>query len=665
MTNTLVQNATRVSATFREAIMHFPIVSAVFDHHGQVARTESRRMSMGPMPAPAATGPQRAVYPLFFRTAMILALTLGFTLGATLLWTRVLGMPNGWGFRWWYPHVQMHGLVQVFGFIGLVIIGVALHVVPRLAGIPSVSRRRALGIYGAMLAGLTLRILSFAPAHLFGFDGAAGLLAIAGAVFLLAGMGMFAAALLPALWRTRRPADAFAGYLGAATVWGVIGALGHLAQTVYLAISGQPTVPDAYNEPVLHIQVVGFAVMFVLAISLRVAPLFLNIAPPARRAAVAAFWLITTGLVVRLAGSGITALAALPDADIVTRLGTLIEAAGLITFAVALAPWRTARVPLSSPGGYVGYVKFIRAAYIWLVIAALLEAGLAVRALAGTAPLYLEISSARHAIALGFLTLMVTGMALRMLPAFGGTLLAWPRLADASFWLVLASVSLRAPLNLSSGPWPELAAALNSASGVLGTLGLMCWSAVVWRTLAAADARPRQNGGRSGPDATGPTGRGELVTLVSLAGATRKQAMPETVAPAEEGGRMTTAMSADEPGPEVSSVTEEMVRDALRTCYDPEIPVNIVDLGLVYDVTIKGMAVSVTIGLTSPACPLSNQLKESAVAALRQLPSAEEPEVRIVNDPPWSTERMTEAARKQLGWPAPPPRNAKPMALHF
>lgn len=491
---------------------------------------------------PATPRRELPAYPLFLRTSMLLALTLGFALGATLLWTRVFGMPGGWGFQWWMPHAQMHGVVQVFGFIGLFIMGVGLHVVPRLKGVPPPSPRLGRGLYGAILAGLALRFFAQIPSELYGVPGLSGLLGMAGGALLLGGSLTFASFVLGALRRTKRPADGSERYFGAAVIWLSLGAAAQLAHTVYLGVTGQTVVPDAYNEPVLHALLVGFAATFTFAISLRVLPVFLNIAEPSRRGATIAFWLLTAGLAVRIAGSGGAALLDIPALADVARAGTLVEAAGLIAIALTLAPWRKPRVPLSSPGGYNGYVKFIRTAYVWLIIAAALEAGLALRTLLGAdAPAYFELSAARHALALGFLTLMVLGAAMRMVPAFGGTLLAWPRLGDAAFWLVLASVSLRVPFTLTSGPWPELAAALNGTSGVLGTVGLLCWSASIWRTLRAAGQPARAPMGMMMPapaqgQPTAPAGGGTLVPLVSLAKPEGAQAAPAAPAATIRGG---------------------------------------------------------------------------------------------------------------------------------
>ncbi len=98
-----------------------------------------------------------------------------------------------------------------------------------------------------------------------------------------------------------------------------------------------------------------------------------------------------------------------------------------------------------------------------------------------------------------------------------------------------------------------------------------------------------------------------------------------------------------------SQATEAQVIEALRTCYDPEIPVNIYDLGLIYDVNADAAGnVHVKMTLTSPACPVAGSLPLDAESRINAIPEVTQAEVEVVWDPPWTPERMSEAARLQL-----------------
>lgn len=97
-------------------------------------------------------------------------------------------------------------------------------------------------------------------------------------------------------------------------------------------------------------------------------------------------------------------------------------------------------------------------------------------------------------------------------------------------------------------------------------------------------------------------------------------------------------------------VEKDSVMDALKNVIDPELGVNIVDLGLVYDVAVHNGHVDVTMTLTTPGCPLHTAIARGAEAAVRNLPEVEQAAVNVVWDPPWTPERMSPEAKARLGW---------------
>ena len=97
-------------------------------------------------------------------------------------------------------------------------------------------------------------------------------------------------------------------------------------------------------------------------------------------------------------------------------------------------------------------------------------------------------------------------------------------------------------------------------------------------------------------------------------------------------------------------VTEEAVRETLREVYDPELGINVVDLGLVYGVDVDGGNVRVTMTLTTPGCPLHDTLTEAVDSAVRFfIPGVESVAVDLVWEPRWSPDLITEAGRRELG----------------
>ena len=97
--------------------------------------------------------------------------------------------------------------------------------------------------------------------------------------------------------------------------------------------------------------------------------------------------------------------------------------------------------------------------------------------------------------------------------------------------------------------------------------------------------------------------------------------------------------------------TEEAVRAALRGVIDPEVGMNVVDLGLVYGIEIAPKQVRVAMTMTTPACPMGSMITEDAREAIRDIaPEAAEVDVQLVWDPPWSPALMSEHAKQKFGW---------------
>ena len=119
------------------------------------------------------------------------------------------------------------------------------------------------------------------------------------------------------------------------------------------------------------------------------------------------------------------------------------------------------------------------------------------------------------------------------------------------------------------------------------------------------------------------------------------------IAPGEAEGQQTAGQE--------GTFDEQMVWEQLKTVYDPEIPVNIVDLGLIYssqitDLEKGGKKIDIQMSMTAPGCGMGNVLKADVESKLSRLPEVKEVYVEVVFDPPWHPGRMSEAAKLQLGF---------------
>jgi metal-sulfur cluster biosynthetic enzyme len=98
---------------------------------------------------------------------------------------------------------------------------------------------------------------------------------------------------------------------------------------------------------------------------------------------------------------------------------------------------------------------------------------------------------------------------------------------------------------------------------------------------------------------------------------------------------------------------DEEIRAALREVNDPELGINIVDLGLIYGIDVSSAGIFVKMTMTTPACPLHAYLSQASEDAIRgRFPDVNAVHVELVREPPWDPAKMSQAARKQLGWSA-------------
>jgi FeS assembly SUF system protein len=117
---------------------------------------------------------------------------------------------------------------------------------------------------------------------------------------------------------------------------------------------------------------------------------------------------------------------------------------------------------------------------------------------------------------------------------------------------------------------------------------------------------------------------------------------------APSGGVSQTAGMTPDPG--ATALLKPLVVKALSTVYDPEIPVNIYELGLIYEIIVDGSkTVGIRMTLTAPACPAAQVLPGEVASKIGEIPEVKDVKVDIVWEPPWTRDRMSDAAKLQLG----------------
>jgi len=418
----------------------------------------------------------------FVWAAIAVTLTAGFGYGAAAFSVSALGID---GANWWPAMVQAHGHIQIFGWGGLMVLGVGFFFLPRLRGAPLAAPSLPPWILGFMATGLGLRAAAQPALALYRGPMPGAALAASGLLELAA--ATLAVGTLAATARGGPPLRQRPGllpvlpYLVAAfaALWLALAA--NAALTFAAAVSLRSVIPPAGDELMVQIGLAGFLVPISIAVSARSFPLFLWLRVPSRPALQLALTPFLFGLLLRCWG-------ALDGPVAGAHMGELMEGGALIAFAVILQVVPLRRREGKAPSEdrhYIRPVEYLLVpAYLWLVVAGLLDVA------AGTAVfgLILPVSADMgiHALGSGFVTLLILGMGQRMLPGFVGRQVASAGLVWATVILGNASAILRVGPLLAEATvgWPlGPAAGALAVAGVLGLGAVGCFGVNLWRTF--------------------------------------------------------------------------------------------------------------------------------------------------------------------------------------
>lgn len=438
---------------------------------------------------------------LFADGSLVLALTAGFGIAALLAAHLGWGLPLG---PTWPALVQIHGNVQVYGWLGLFIMGVSLHFLPRFAGRPLRWSRGPVVVAVLMVAGLVLRA---AGQGLSLAGGSSSLAMRAGALLHVLGAAAGVLLLIDVVAHAapeRGPIRALRLCLGAALAGWLLSSAAS-AWAVHLAGTPGRLADPGWSRFGLDLFVDGVLIPVALAFSVRTFPLYLRL--PAVR------WSVDGLVAVYLVGAA---------AQAVVRLLTLgpsgadglgpLAAAGSLTKGVALlvfvwridlltrrlAPWTAERCgePPAEPvrherprphlpdyGEFGHFEWHLLAAYLFLGLGGGIEALSGINRLLGLA-LPVTEDAIRHTYLSGFGTLLLLGMAPRMLPGFWGIRRpASSLLVDLSALCGIASALLRVGVGLLPSAWSAPGwRTVAGLSGLLGWLAVACLAVNLWRT---------------------------------------------------------------------------------------------------------------------------------------------------------------------------------------
>jgi uncharacterized protein involved in response to NO len=387
------------------------------------------------------TTPPRIFVP-FFIASLLLTLTWGATLGMINL----ARLTAGWGLGVLpRPSVWAHGYVQVFGFMALFIMGVAYHVIPRFVGSTLQHPRLVPWSFWLQVCGVV------AIACGFFHDGAATRpLWITGATAICVAGAMFAVIILRTLRTATATGEPFRPWIAAGTWWLVVASA--------LALTAATTGDVTWHRVLWTAALSGFITCWIFGVGRRILPIFLGCQPRWLHAETAVFVVYQIGITAWVVG-------AWQDAD--SLVLTVGRAAGAVLMIASVAGYTACLGLFTSTGPLLGcgirspqsgWEKYVFAAWGWLFASLTLGPGAAlVRAFTGGTESPLVFDVARHALAFGFAAQMVLGVASRVVPNFTGKPLWSPRARDAAFYLLNASMAIRAlEVPVALGLWVQV-----------------------------------------------------------------------------------------------------------------------------------------------------------------------------------------------------------------
>jgi hypothetical protein len=395
------------------------------------------------------------LYKRFVFGALFVALTAGFGLGVTNL-TRISLAQSYYEISGVLK--QIHGHAQIFGWVGLFIMGVAFHAIPRMKMQPLRHVRAASSCLWLMLGGVFLRV--FAQPLARHYVGAAALL-ISG-ILELAAVGLFAWLLGGSVARSKPPRESYEKFIWASVVWFAVLAMWNLWIVLQMSLKRSVGIPALTDALWIHVASFGFIANMIFGFSLRVLPHFLGLRESKTLPANLAFVLWNVAIFLRY------------PIDELAWWASVLEATAIALFIWSLGVFARRRTKIEIKGVDNSFAWFVKLGYGWLVIVALLPFH---------ADIFRLTASARHSMAIGFVTPLIFGVSYRVLPIFNGVNLWSNRLMRASFWHLAAGSTLPFSMAINNAFETKWSYAWSGITGFLVFAALVMFAVNIVMTL--------------------------------------------------------------------------------------------------------------------------------------------------------------------------------------
>jgi hypothetical protein len=415
-------------------------------------------------PTPGMTPPplvEDTIYYRYVKAAFIICLTAGCTFGAGILSYIALNSD------YYIPPVilvQSHGHAQLFGWVGLFVMGFAYYILPRVKNTDLYAWQITYLSFWTMLVGTVLRtLLQTQPGTPLAL-----LIPVSGVLQLLGAL-IFCYVLFGTIRSSQLPREIFDKFFVAGLTWFLVATVQNLYTDLHLYQHSTMEIPPTFHRQLIHVFLFGFVSMFIFGVNLRTVYAFLDVPKPNPTLVNLAFWVINVSIALYLFGY--------PSPWLTYGL-----AGAVFLFIYGLKVFERPTKELADVIMDRSYEKTIKTAYLWLIIGMLILA--VVPSLGESTPTgHLFHGSSNHAVTVGFISMMMIGYASKMVPTFRGVNIYSLRLSELTFILLNLGIFLRVFFQLLVSVYPVYAYPVVGVSGWIEVTALGFFAYNLWMTM--------------------------------------------------------------------------------------------------------------------------------------------------------------------------------------
>ena len=429
------------------------------------------------------------IYEKFIKTAIVIALSTGCVYGAFILF--YMGIQHS---LYSVPKVliETHGHTQIFGWCGLFIMGVSYFVLPRFYAVRIYSGKLANLSFYFMVAGIflvfTYRTLLPLNNHFF-FK---ALILSGCSLEILAVLMFLIVAVKTVLSAEKQELETYETFLFSGYLWFLIVTVAHAGIVLYMINVNETVFPHAAIYPLRHIQVMGFITLVIFGVLSRTLPAFLGLKTPNAKMNLIIMFMLNASVLVRAVSQPLMTYYADVNLPFYYVFNTLyftsacVELLSILLFLYNLNILTKPEVDFSGMEIEKSYEKFVWAGILWLIVA---EIGMIIFAVqesfVGVPVSHAIIGSYRHAVTVGFITMMIFGFASRIIPISQGVKLHSYSSLTMCFILINTGSFLRVvfqPIAVHTGSVPSYL--IMGISGLIESVAILLFGINIWRTLS-------------------------------------------------------------------------------------------------------------------------------------------------------------------------------------